>query len=367
MANIEAKIVLTGGPCAGKTSALARIEEYFTELGYKVLIVGESATELIKGGIRPFGDKALKSFDFQDTILKYQLQKELLYNDVANKLSSHDKCIIIYDRGLMDNSAYISEEEFDILLKNNNLIKLDLMDRYDMVIHLVTAADGASDYYTLSNNTARSEGINEAILLDSKTMTSWQGHQNLHIIDNSVSFDEKMNSVIECISNYIGINNFLRYQKKYLIDTDCISEKFLKNSLALKIEQTYLGSDSYERRLRKRTLDGEESYYFTVQKQYVAGRSKVVIDKRISEKDYYQLLSYYPEHRSIMKLRYCFIYQKQQFKLDIFEDGIAILETNGNNVKLPKDIVIKQEITNDMSFYNHNLATNKKLSKKLTY
>lgn len=367
MANIEAKIVLTGGPCAGKTSALARIEEYFTELGYKVLIVGESATELIKGGIRPFGDKALKSFYFQDTILKYQLQKEMLYNDVAKKLSEHDKCIIIYDRGLMDNSAYISEEEFNVLLKNNNLTKLDLMDRYDMVIHLVTAADGASDYYTLSNNTARSEGINEAILLDGKTMKAWQGHQNLHIIDNSVNFDVKMNSVIERISNLLGINNSVKYQKKYLIDTDSISEKFLDKALELKIKQTYLGSDSYERRLRKRTLDGEDSYYFTVQKQCVAGKSKVVIDKRISKKDYYQLLSYYPEHRSITKLRYCFIYKKQQFRLDIFEDGISILETNASGVNLPKDIVVKQEITNDITFYNNSLATNNKLNKKLIY
>lgn len=365
MAYIEAKIVLTGGPCAGKTSALARIEEYFTELGYKVLIVGESATELIKGGIRPFGDKALKSFDFQDTILKYQLQKELLYNDVANKLSSHDKCIIIYDRGLMDNSAYISQEEFNELLKLNNLTKLDLMDRYDMVLHLVTAADGASDYYTLANNTARSEGINEAILLDGKTMKAWQGHQNLQIIDNSISFDEKMNSVIERISNLLGINNSVKYQKKYLIDTTCIREKFLENALEIKIKQTYLGSDSYERRLRKRTLDGEESYYFTVQKQCVAGQAKVVIDKKISEKDYYQLLSYYPEYRSITKLRYCFIYQKQQFRLDIFEDGIAILETNVSNVNLPKDIIVKQEITDNIAFYNNSLAVNEKTKKKL--
>ena len=46
-----AKIVITGGPCAGKTTALARIEQDLSEKGYHVFIVGESATELIKGGI----------------------------------------------------------------------------------------------------------------------------------------------------------------------------------------------------------------------------------------------------------------------------------------------------------------------------
>ena len=33
------KIVLTGGPCAGKTTALQQIEREFTEKGYHVLIV----------------------------------------------------------------------------------------------------------------------------------------------------------------------------------------------------------------------------------------------------------------------------------------------------------------------------------------
>ena len=79
MGKIVAKIVLTGGPCAGKTSALSKIEEIFTEKGYKVLVVGESATEIIKGGIRPFGINAIDMYSFQDIILMYQYQKEKIY------------------------------------------------------------------------------------------------------------------------------------------------------------------------------------------------------------------------------------------------------------------------------------------------
>jgi len=75
------KIVLTGGPCAGKTTALARIEEDLTEKGYKVFVVGESATELIKSGVRPFGDKCLDMVTFQKMIMLYQLQKEEIYNN----------------------------------------------------------------------------------------------------------------------------------------------------------------------------------------------------------------------------------------------------------------------------------------------
>lgn len=49
------KIVLTGGPCAGKTTAFQRIENEFTEKGYKVFVMKESTTEMMDSGVRPFG------------------------------------------------------------------------------------------------------------------------------------------------------------------------------------------------------------------------------------------------------------------------------------------------------------------------
>ena len=38
------RILLTGGPCAGKTTAMAAISQDLTQLGYKVLVVPEAAT-----------------------------------------------------------------------------------------------------------------------------------------------------------------------------------------------------------------------------------------------------------------------------------------------------------------------------------
>ena len=62
MGVLVAKIVLTGGPCAGKTTTISRIEEHLNEKGYHVLVLNECATELIKGGIRPFGENALSVY-----------------------------------------------------------------------------------------------------------------------------------------------------------------------------------------------------------------------------------------------------------------------------------------------------------------
>ena len=44
------RICLTGGPCAGKTTAIASIKQDLTQLGVKVLVVPEAATILMKGG-----------------------------------------------------------------------------------------------------------------------------------------------------------------------------------------------------------------------------------------------------------------------------------------------------------------------------
>ena len=48
------KIVITGGPCAGKTTAMSWIQSTFTKKGYTVLFVPETATELITGGVAPW-------------------------------------------------------------------------------------------------------------------------------------------------------------------------------------------------------------------------------------------------------------------------------------------------------------------------
>ena len=43
------KVVLTGGPCAGKTTALAKVVEHFSNLGYQVYTVPEVPTANIVG------------------------------------------------------------------------------------------------------------------------------------------------------------------------------------------------------------------------------------------------------------------------------------------------------------------------------
>ena len=82
------KIVLTGGPCAGKTTALTWISNYFSKRGYTVLFVPETATELITNGVAPWTCKT--NYEYQTFQIRLQKIKEQIFDDAA-KTMKNDK------------------------------------------------------------------------------------------------------------------------------------------------------------------------------------------------------------------------------------------------------------------------------------
>lgn len=103
------KIVLTGGPCAGKSTAMSWIQNAFIERGYKVLFVPETATELISGGVAPW--TCGSNLDYQFCQMRLQIEKEKVFLSAAETMSE-EKILIVCDRGMMDNRAYMTEIDF---------------------------------------------------------------------------------------------------------------------------------------------------------------------------------------------------------------------------------------------------------------
>lgn len=68
------KIIITGGPCAGKSTAMSWIQNAFTQMEYQVLFVPETATELITGGVAPWTCGC--NFDYQICQMKLQMEKK---------------------------------------------------------------------------------------------------------------------------------------------------------------------------------------------------------------------------------------------------------------------------------------------------
>ena len=57
----------------------------------------------------------------------------------------NDKILIVCDRGMLDNKAYMRDAEFKRLLKDFNTNEIKERDSYDAVFHLVTAAKGKEE------------------------------------------------------------------------------------------------------------------------------------------------------------------------------------------------------------------------------
>jgi len=82
------------------------------------------------------------------------------------------KVLIVCDRGMLDSKAYLSELDFQYLVKNIGVSEIELRDNYDAVFHLVSAAKGAESFYTLENNKARMENVKEARIVDDKIISN---------------------------------------------------------------------------------------------------------------------------------------------------------------------------------------------------
>lgn len=192
------EFVITGGPCAGKSTAINILKEKLSNENFELVIVQETATELISSGITPW---KLGTEVFQSILISRAFNKEETARIAARNMKKD--VIIIYDRGILDVKAYMNYDLFFKELRKYNTNENKVMENYDAVFHLVTAAKGAENYYTVSNNDARKETIEEAIVLDDKTIDAWKKHNNFNIIDNSTDFEEKINRLLKEIYKII--------------------------------------------------------------------------------------------------------------------------------------------------------------------
>jgi CYTH domain-containing protein/thymidylate kinase len=355
------KIVITGGPCAGKTTALSWIQNEFTRRGYRVLFIPETATELISGGVAPW--TCGTNLDYQRCQVRLQMEKEAIFEQAARTMKD-EKILIVCDRGGLDNRAYMTPEEWKQVLDGLGIDELTLRESYDAVFHLVTAAKGAEEAYTTANNAARYETVEEAAAMDDKLIAAWTGHPHLKIIDNGTDFRTKLEKLIAEIVSFLGEPDPMEIERKFLIacpDTGWLES--LPNCRKVEIMQTYLkSSPDIQIRLRKRGIDGHYIYYRS-EKRPISPTRRVVLEERLSESAYIkQLADADPEARPIRKTRYSLAENIRYYEIDLYPEWKkqAVLEIELRNadepVILPEGIRVIREVTGDRRYKNSSLA-----------
>lgn len=353
----------------GKTTAMADISERLRSRGFGVYVVPEAATIIFTGGATIGGHSAEQSRVLQASLLQIQIALEDSFYQIAR--ASSKPFVLLCDRGTMDGRAYMSPQDWTLMLGQHNWNPVSIRDeRYDLVIHMVTAANGALPFYQLSNNVARSETPTEACALDQKTQQAWVGHPHLHIIDNRVGFREKINRVFAIVGELVGVHTSTQAVRKFLVAKDVRPRALdycVANLEEFEVEQTFLKRvlrDGLQESVRRRGGAGAHSFVHKVRRPLADGRFHET-KRRITNLEYISLLSNAdPERRTVRIKRQCFLYKSQYYVLDTIlnvDPTVRLIRTqveeNRSDLELPTWITIEKEVTGQFEWSLFAIST----------
>ncbi|KAJ3038347.1 hypothetical protein HDV00_000768 [Rhizophlyctis rosea] len=278
------------------------------------------------------------------------------------------------------------------LLSELNLDEMDIRDnRYDCVVHLVTAAKGAEPFYTLENNRVRSEGLELARERDDLCMSAWIGHPSLQVIDNSSveNFAQKCDRAVQAVMTRLGlVADSERYGKhvrrhKFLVKNFSLDAPFPVPFRDFNVEHVYLvntAGDGLQIRIRKREeIGASKEVHRSMTSRYpeVDGQ-RVETRRNLSFREYEALRAQQDPTRSpILKRRRCFLFHDRYFQIDVYRsprEGLVLLEAyldyevGGSSSSVgspglgsPKESLLPdwlemEEVTDDKGFSMYRLA-----------
>ena len=185
------RIVLTGGPGGGKTTAA---DLFRREIGERVVVVPEAATLLFSGGF-PRVTEAPARRAAQSAI--YHLQKNL--EDVQS--ARFPERILLCDRGTVDGAAYWPDEPAGFF-EAMGTTEAEALARYDAVIFFESAAVGGHGIE--GGNPVRIESVEEAAHLDQKLRAIWAKHPKFVVVRHNPSFFRKITFGLTALESLVA-------------------------------------------------------------------------------------------------------------------------------------------------------------------
>jgi len=182
------RIVLTGGPGAGKTAVLEMLRH---ALCAHCAFVPETASLLFHGGF-PRDPLLASRCAAQRAIFHVQTEIERVFEA---RPGLHT---VFCDRGTLDSVAYWPKSPESLWGELETTVEEQLA-RYDIVIHLrvPTVAEG---YHT---NGVRTETAEQAAAIDTRITEAWSKHPRVHVIAPTRHFLEKLRLVLAIVANEV--------------------------------------------------------------------------------------------------------------------------------------------------------------------
>jgi predicted ATPase len=178
------RVVLTGGPGAGKTAVLELIRQSFCD---HVRVLQEAASLVFGGGFPREDDPACRR----------AAQRAIFYvqRELENAADGHRPAIVLCDRGTLDGLAYwpgpIGE-----FWSSLGTTEDEQLARYDAVIHLRTPA---LEHGYNHQNPLRTESATAAAEIDARILQVWQSHPRRFTVESSAEFFEKAARALEIL------------------------------------------------------------------------------------------------------------------------------------------------------------------------
>lgn len=171
------RVVITGGPCAGKTEVWRFLAGAFPG----GVAVPEAATQLILAGR---SEDSLGIEGFQRAVYERQLALE--------EEGREKGLLLLCDRGLLDGLAY-----FPRLFACLDVSQEEVLNRYAMVIQVEVIQDPQVYGLHFSNNPARHEEHTHALALERRLKRIYEGHPAYVFLPGSL--EEKKQAALRLV------------------------------------------------------------------------------------------------------------------------------------------------------------------------
>jgi hypothetical protein len=313
--------------------------------------------------------------NFQLQLLQTQIALENAFVQMAK--ATREPSVVLCDRGAMDGSAYMDPDEFKQVLEALKLDRVELRDsRYDSVFHLVTAANGAIQYYGDATNSTRYETVEGACDVDLKLQAAWVGHPRVYIFDNSTDFEGKMQRIVKCMIRLVGLPSTQKAFKRYLIaappaelPVKCEIFDVTKVYILVK-EADHKSSNEAFSFIRKRAKGKFASYGLTDVRVTESGE-KLESKRILTAREYESYHKFADETRHIVTVRRtCFLYENTYFEVNEYLtpcpglafvnvqqiEGLDTVDGVSDSIKFPPFLNILEDITGSNKYSAYALS-----------
>ena len=152
-----------------------------------------------------FNSKRCGRMNFLKLIAKIEIYLGTILEEQANS-SENEKKIMFIDKCPIDNLAFIEKDELDNMLEKLNTNYNEIIDSYDLILHLETIAKSCPELYTNENNPNRTLDKELAIKRNDRLLDAYSKSKKRVIINGYKDIKNKQDKVIEEIEKILNQN-----------------------------------------------------------------------------------------------------------------------------------------------------------------